>query len=230
MICCFNMPHYLLITNTLSPTLFTIVYQQGKSVYSNTRHLSLSYTSTTNLLSLRTPIKQSAIRPSLKRLCMPSRRIQRTMQQPRKPPNIKQHHNRPHPTLNQRRHHLQRQRASHRRQIIFRSSSTELRHCFQKRRLRIARKGSRKIHTCIDHEVSRAEHECGYPRHGGDFLDVRKALERFDLGNEADVIIGSGDVVWIIGVERCGETRGENPRAEGAVAFGTYSRLSMFGP
>jgi hypothetical protein len=60
-------------------------------------------------------------------------------------------------------------------------------------------------------------------RYSGNFIDILNALDRLDLRDDANVVVGSCDVVVVFGIERCvGYAWCECPRTEGAVAKGCW--------
>ena len=58
------------------------------------------------------------------------------------------------------------------------------------------------VHASVNHVVARTKHETRDALNGGNFLAGLKTLQGFDLGDEADVVVGSLDVVGIVGIKR----------------------------
>lgn len=184
------------------------------------------------LRSIALPIRLSSNLLS----CRPRLR-QRSMNQLRQPPDIKLHRNRAEPLLNQHGHHIDAHRttvtqvskkhlSSRRhahspkyRQSVLRRRSPKFPHRLYKSRIGLAAQSTLKVQAGIDEVVTGPEHQRVHAGYSGDFVRVLDALDRFNLRDDADVVVGCGYVVFIFGVQggivyaRC-----ESPGAEGAVA------------
>jgi hypothetical protein len=85
------------------------------------------------------------------------------------------------------------------------------------------------VETGINHKVTWPKHQRVHAWHGGNLFDVRKTLDRLNLGDNADVVVCRRDVVRVSGVKRCiRDARSEGPWAERTVSKWGYAACQKF--